>query len=381
MKFVTVNEIRNLYPDKEIILLSDEDYKRGEEEKDLYSFKILPMNLPLIQLQLGGIYKAIWWLRARKNTKNENKLIAPRFAEIFKNTDAIIDISGYALSSQWGWFPSVNYLLNIIVAKKYSIPYYIFPQSIGPFNYSLKYKVFLYPLMKLYLKYPKKIFIREKDGIKWIYKFTRKNVEKKYDIVLQNQGYNLTNIFKKKVNLKNIEIENNSVGIIPNLRVIEHANSDEIYSIYNSLINRLIDAKKTVYILRHSHEDLEVCEKIYNFSSKAKSIRLIPDDLSAIELENITKQFDFVIASRYHSIIHSYKNGILVLVIGWATKYFELLENFDQIDYFFDGRDRIDIDEINNKIDKLIGNYKYESEKIIDKMNAVSKENIFDIFA
>ena len=88
--------------------------------------------------------------------------------------------------------------------------------------------------MKLYLKYPKKIFVREKDGIKWIYKFTRKNVEKIYDIVLQNQDYNLTNIFKKKVNLKNIEIENNSVGIIPNLRVIEHANSDEIYSIYNS---------------------------------------------------------------------------------------------------------------------------------------------------
>jgi len=205
--------------------------------------------------------------------------------------------------------------------------------------------------LKLYLKYPKKIFPREKEGLECVYKFRRKNVEKKYDIVLQNRGYNLANIFKKKVNLKIIEIENNSIGIIPNLRVIENANSDEIYSIYNSLINRLIDANKTVYILRHSYEDLEVCEKIYNFSSKAKSIRLIPDDLSAIELENIIKQFDFVIASRYHSIVHSYKNGIPALVIGWATKYFELLENFDQIDYFFDGRDRIDIDEINNKID------------------------------
>ena len=37
MTFVKVNEIRNRYPDKEIILLSDKDYKRGEEEKDLYS--------------------------------------------------------------------------------------------------------------------------------------------------------------------------------------------------------------------------------------------------------------------------------------------------------------------------------------------------------
>ena len=105
---------------------------------------------------------------------------------------------------------------------------------------------------------------------------------------------------------------------------------------------------------------------------------MITDDLSAIELENIIKQFDFVIASRYHSIIHSYKNGIPALVIGWATKYFELLENFDQLDYFFDGRDSINIDEINKKLDKMIRNYKYERTKIINKMNILNKENIFD---
>ena len=375
MTFTVVDQIKRRFQDKDIYLFSTQDFNRDVKEKNIYNFNILPWDL---KTKLWLLYPGN---KLFKKDNHEYNYIKYNIKEIIKDTDFIIDISGYALCSQWGWFPSVDYLLNIILAKKYFIPYYIFPQSIGPFNYSLKHKVFLYPLMKLYLKYPKKIFVREKDGIKWIYKFTRKNVEKKYDIVLQNQGYSLTNIFKKKVNLKNIEIENNSVGIIPNLRVIENANSDEIYSIYNSLIHRLIDAKKTVYILRHSYEDLEVCEKIYNFSSKAKSIRLIPDDLSAIELENIIKQFDFLIASRYHSIIHSYKNGVPALVIGWAMKYFELLENFDQIDYFFDGRDRIDMCAINNKIDKLIGNYKYESKKIIDKMNAISKENIFDIFA
>jgi colanic acid/amylovoran biosynthesis protein len=107
---------------------------------------------------------------------------------------------------------------------------------------------------------------------------------------------------------------------------------------------------------------------------------LIQDDLSAIELENIIRQFNFVIASRYHSIIHSYKNGIPALVIGWATKYFELLENFNQLDYFFDIRKSIDINKINNKLDNLIQNYKYEKEKIADKMKILIKENIFNIF-
>ena len=233
--------------------------------------------------------------------------------------------------------------------------------------------------MKLYLKYPKRIFPREQEGLMCVRKFTKKNVEKNCDIVLQSKGYNLSNIYNKSAHFKDIKIEQNSVGIIPNLRVIERTNPDEIYSVYTSLINRLVDAKKIVYILRHSYEDLEVCEKIIDFFPNSKGVRLIPDDLNAIELENIIKQFDFVIASRYHSIVHSYKNGVPALVIGWATKYLELLENFDQLDYFFDGRSDIDIKKINNKIDKMIQNYKYERTKIINKMNISNKGNIFDI--
>ena len=315
-----------------------------------------------------------------KKDNRKYNYIKDNIKGIIKDTDFIIDISGYALSSQWGWFLSVNYLLNIIVAKKYSIPYYIFPQSIGPFDYPLKYKIFLYPLLRLYLKYPIKIFPREKEGLECVYKFRRKDVEKKCDIVLQNQGYNLANIFKKKVNLKNMKIEDNSIGIIPNSRVIERVNSEKIYSIYKLIIKKLTNVKKSVYILRHSHEDLIICEKIKKFFLNNKNVILISDDLNAIELENIIKQFDFVIASRYHSIIHSYKNGVPALVIGWAIKYFELLKDFNQLDYFFDCRNGMNIDEIDDKIDKLVQNYKYEKKKIIYKINNKQKENIFDIF-
>ena len=371
MTFTVVDQIKRRFPDKNIYLFSAQ-VDRTDKEESIYNFNILPYD------DMGAKIRLLSPLDKLFNSKY--KRLENRVKEAIKNADFFVDISGYALSSQLGWCTSLDYLLKIIIAKKYSIPYYIFPQSIGPFDYPLKYKIFLYPLLKLYLKYPDRIFIREKEGLMWVRKFTKKNVEKSYDIVLQSKEFNLTNIYNKGVRFKDMKIESNSVGIIPKLNVIERANPDEIYSVYGSLINRLIDAQKTVYILRHSYEDLEVCERIKIFFPDNESVRLIPDDLNAIELENIIKQFDFIIASRYHSIIHSYKNGIPALVIGWATKYFELLENFDQRDYFFDGRDTIDIKKINHGLDKMIRNYNCESEKIINRMIDISnKGNVFDV--
>jgi len=371
MTFTVVDQIRRRFPHKNIYLFSAQDFDRKEEEKKLYKFNILPWDFTT-KIRLLCPWNKLLFKRSRYNYLEED------IKQIIENTDFFIDVSGYALSSQWGGFSSINYLLNIIIAKKYSIPYYILPQSIGPFDYPLRYKIFLYPLMNLYLKYPERIFPREKEGLICVHKFTKKNVEKNHDIVLQNKGYDLDNIYTKK-DFKDIKVEPNSVGIIPNLRVIERANPDEIFSVYKVLIRRLIDAKKVIYILRHSYEDLDICEKIMDFFSNTKSIKLISDDLNTIELENIIKNFDFVIASRYHSIILSYKNGVPALVIGWATKYSELLKNFDQMDYLFDVRNKIDIEEIKSKLEKLIQNYNHERVKIINKMIEISnKENIFD---
>ena len=56
--------------------------------------------------------------------------------------------------------------------------------------------------MKVYLNYPKKIFCREKEGLSSLYKFSKNNIERAYDIVLQGQEYDLSNIYIKKAILK-----------------------------------------------------------------------------------------------------------------------------------------------------------------------------------
>lgn len=372
MVFITVDQIRKRFPDRDVYLFSTRDYERTEEDKNIYNFSILPWDFST--RVRCACFLAKTFIKNKKYSYLERKI-----SEIIKNTDMFIDISGYALSSQWGAFESLNYLLNIIIAKKYSIPYCIMPQSIGPFDYPLKFKILLSPLMKTYLKYPFKIFIREENGFNCLTEYTSKNVEKSYDMVLMINKYNLNNIYKKNVNLRKINIEPNSVGIFPNEEVLKRMDKKEFYSIYKKLINALLDLGKVVYIVRHSYSDLNICSMIAVSFDNEKNVKLISEDLSAIELENIIRQFNFIIASRYHSIVHAYKNGVPAIVIGWAVKYHELLKDFGQLDYFFDCGDRLNANQIIYTLKKIAEAFVSERKAIIDKLNKLRDKNVFDV--
>lgn len=370
MTFTVVDQIKRRFPDKDIYLFSTVDFERADAVKRLYNFDFLPWTPKgRVKLLLGPFVKdGSKHAREQKEIKN-----------VLSNTSFIIDISGYALSSQWGFSTSLGYLINILIAKKYSIPFYIFPQSFGPFDYPLIQKLILYPLLKLCLSYPRKIFMREAKALKYAQRFTKSNVEQSHDIVLQNTDYNLSNIYSKKVSFKNFAIVPNSVGIIPSERVAERVEPKVLYVAYQSMIRILIDGGTTVYILRHSEQDLEICRNIKSLFQDDAQVKLIQDDLNAIELENILEKFEFVIASRYHSIIHSYKKGVPALVMGWAQKYSELVREFDQAEYYFDCRNKIDIDDLNAKLNRITKNWADEKEKIVCKMNSISEKNIFDM--
>jgi len=55
---------------------------------------------------------------ARRHIDKETK---KNIRDIIQNAAFIVDISGYALSSQWGWLSSVNYLSNIAISKVWNL--------------------------------------------------------------------------------------------------------------------------------------------------------------------------------------------------------------------------------------------------------------------
>ncbi|MFZ2192740.1 MAG: Coenzyme F420 hydrogenase/dehydrogenase, beta subunit C-terminal domain, partial [Candidatus Moraniibacteriota bacterium] len=373
MTFTVVDQIRIKNPNCEIFLFSNESFDLSEEEKNKYNFKILPWSF---YDQLGIFFKKIN-LFEKYNINNKHK---DDLRSVFYSADCIFDVSGYALSSQWGFFSSLRYILNIIIAKKYLTPFVICPQSFGPFHYHFWGRIILPPLIMLYLKYPNNIYAREMEGYNALKKYTKNNLEKSFDIVLNDASYNLKSIYNNKIEFSQINIKPNSIGIIPNQRVIENMKNSkkDLFQFYIKAISEVLKYNRNVYIIRHSVEDLKICQEIKEIFQNNEQVILIKNDLCAIELEDIIKQFDFIIASRYHSIIHAYKNKIPAVAIGWAIKYKELLEEFNQLEYFIDCREKFELDKNIKKIDIISQKYKQDKETIEIKLDKI-KENYLKI--
>lgn len=374
MTFTVVNQIRKRKPNKKVYLLTSKFYEKNIDERNLFTFDFLYWTSKVaLSLYGGEILKTLNVF----STDNQIDSSVTNLRRILENTDCFIDISGYSLSSEFGKTISFFYIFNIMLAKKFNIDYFIFPQSIGPFNYNILEKILLFPLMKLFLKYPKIFFIRERNGIKWAKLFTKKNINFSVDTVLQNSEYKYENIYRNEINIKKINVLSDSVAIIPNKRVIKYIKEENLLKLYKDLIKFLLREGKHIYILRHSVEDLDLCKLIKELFPENNKVELLYDDLTAIELETIIKQLDFIVGSRYHSIIHAYKNGIPAIILGWAVKYRELASYFKQSEYVFDFRKKIDIENIFNKIELLKTR---DERKIISEIEnkILSDCNIFD---
>jgi colanic acid/amylovoran biosynthesis protein len=373
MTFTVVDQIRRKFPDKDIYLFSKRDYDRPKKEKEQYRFFFLPKSS---DIELGLLGNPVYGLLAQKRF---GKKTFQTIESVFKEAAFAIDISGFALSSQWGFFKSCFYLFRIASCRKRSIPFYIFPQSIGPFDYPVVLKATLLPLVKYYLSYASRIFVREGSGIQALAPFKLSNISTGLDIVLQNEEYNLSNIFVSPFIGKNFAIPHGAIAIIPNERVSERISEEVFQEIYFSVISQLLKAGKRVYLLRHSYEDLKLCQQIKQRFFDNDNVCVITEDLNVIDANQLIKQFDFIIASRYHSIVHAYKNAVPAIVIGWADKYLELMKNFDQEQYLHDSRGKINSESLEKNISIMLVKRDEESSKINLIKKTIIKQNVFEV--
>ncbi len=378
MTFTVVDQVKRRFPEKEVYLFKTRDFERDELDKRTYNFKIKPWDvLTRVNLLSSG---QTFGRHESPYLRNYDEI-----EKIIKGACIFIDISGYALSSQMGDqetrlpIKEYDYLMNIMIAKRFNVPFYILPQSLGPFEYSMMEKIMLYPAMKKYLGYPEKIFSREMAGVESIKGFTRKNVEHARDIVLMNKGYERGNIFSNESRSRSFDIPDNSVGIVPNSQIMKRSDQNKIYSVYRMMIKELLRYGKKVYIFRHSPEDFDICRRIKEFYPDDVDVELIYEELDAVELEDLISQFDFIVGSRYHSIIHAYKNTVPALVIGWAIKYKELLDDFDQLEYHIDSRGGIDKKDVLNRLNKLNRDHRAEKDALGSRLEKIRSEGtVFD---
>ena len=372
MTFIAVDELRRRFPDHKIYLLSEMDLARPEEEKEPFAFDFMGWYpLKFARCQSNSLLRFTCKLRNSKELREAE--------DIYKHCDAMVDVSGYALGSNWSAATCNRYLDHLEFAQAFGIPVYLMPQSFGPFDFGAERQALNARIQRL-LPTAKVIFAREQEGYDALVNtYGLKNVRLAHDLVLGNKGIDLANIFVSAPTLDLPEIRPNSVAVIPNSMNSSVSSQEAVLELYTKAIHALLSQGKTVYLLSHSTVDSALCSKLKEPFLTNENVILLAQDFSCLEFNELVKKFDYLIASRFHSIVHAFKNGVPCIALGWATKYHDLLKLFDQEQYILDVRDKIGEEQIAAAIALMDAHYPDEAGKIQKGLAAVQKQNVFDV--
>ena len=373
MTLIAVHELRRRFPNHEIYLYSPVDNANRELDTSLYRFRFTGWYpLKFARCQHHFLQRLMILLRNGRELREAEA--------IYRNCDALVDISGYALGSNWSDKICNDFLDVLEFAQDFGIPTYLMPQSFGPFDFPPERQAVADRIRRILPKV-KVIFAREQEGYDaLINTYGLKNVRLATDLVLANRGIDLANVFKTVPVMELPEIAKNSVAVIPNSRNASVSTQETAEAMYTAVIHKLLALGKTVYLLSHSTMDEDLCRTLKSQFQQNSAVILLEQEFSCLEYNALVKRFDFLVASRFHSIVHAFKNGTPCIALGWATKYHDLLKLFGQESYIFDVRTPESTVGICNAIAQMDCCFAEESAKICAALPKVQQDNVFDVF-
>ncbi|TAJ11179.1 polysaccharide pyruvyl transferase family protein [Marinilabiliaceae bacterium JC017] len=372
MLFCVADALKKKYP-SDTIVLTDLFPTQSKEQKSQYRFDIYNMHVRTLYRIAFPVLKLFF--KPSEKSDNEKDIIA-----CFNNATAFYDISGYGISSHnqaliW----TIATLIPIRMAQKNNIPYYILPQSIGPFNFNGLKKILLYPFIKKHLKYPEYIFTREPEGSQYLSAFRNKNVINSPDIVLQWPAKEYNNVFTKDFTpLAMPTVKTPAVGIIPNKQLLNFLDEAATIAFFKTITNYFITRNFQVYIFKHSADDKELCRKISAEFEGHPQVSVILEDYLPHEIFAYFQQFNAVVSARYHGLIHALKCNTPIFSLGWAVKYKHLMSLYNMEEYHLSVEETINASSIQEKLSNFLNNIDSLPDKIKVKNQEIINNSIFN---
>lgn len=371
MTLVSVCELKKRFPEHRILLLCWNDSPEERKKHAMYDLELLAVPpLKFAAAARNPLKKALYTLRYGKTFTEVD--------EIYRNTDLFLDVSGYALGSNWSPKVCNDYLDNIEHALAYGIPVYLMPQSFGPFDYTDEAGIAVDARTRRLFPKVKRVFAREQEGYEALVgRYGLSNVTLTGDMVLTSRIEDYSPALRRNPIFELPEIPEDSMALIPNVRAGDNGVND-IEKLYCAAIEAGLAHGLTVYITYHSTQDKSLCSALKAAFSGNDRVVLLDRDHSCIEFNELVKKFRFVVASRFHAIVHALKNGVPCIALGWAVKYIDLMNLFGQGQYMFDLRGAVDETHVVRAVTQMADNWQQESKAIRAALPELQKENVFD---
>ena len=299
------------------------------------------------------------------------------FKRALEDAEVCLDVSGFAFSAQRGFARCMQYLDRIQTLHDYGVPTYLLPQSFGPFLFDdSRCESTLRERAREVLRYPRLICARERQGLDDIRALCPDaNCVHVPDLVLQGADLDPSDLFVDPATLPVHPgiVGSPNVGVVPNAKAFDAGDENDVLALWGLVVQELLDRGYGVHVIRHAEDDLQRCLQVKGLFEKDDRVRLHAKNRLCFEYGDLFRACDFVVASRYHSIVHAYKSGVPCVALGWAEKYRELLGMFGQDGYGHDVRhlDEQVVRDVLASLLRMSQNHVAESSAIRAKMRDV----------
>ncbi len=311
-------------------------------------------------------------LIAFQNYKSSVSALRKDYLKFLSSIDVMIDISGYQLGTKWGKNTANSYCDRIDAVKSSGGKVFLMPQSFGPFDFDSE----TLSKIKNSLSKCDTIFAREKKGYDELCRFGLANVKLMHDSVLTETDEAYRSVVKDyEKYIEDIDVINDkSIAIIPNYRLIDKGgySKEKLIELYCRIIQDNNDYD--FYLVSHAGEDIELCKAVKDSFMDDGRVHFIDHVLYSFNYQKLAAKMKFIIASRYHAIVHAYKECTPALILGWSDKYEDLADLFEQTHNIIDFDDS---DAVLKQIEMMKNNYDNDSSIIKKHLEEVQKEDCY----
>ncbi|KAB7528666.1 hypothetical protein F8C76_12455 [Flagellimonas olearia] len=279
------------------------------------------------------------------------------------NIHAVLDISGFAYSDQWGVKTIKNANVLIQYFKKNKAKFIFLPQAFGPFSG----KVIQENMVKA-IESSDLVVARDKNSLDMLLSLTNNEKIKLFpDITI-----NISSSNKEKF------LYSNYTCIVPNERMLDQGREYWPEGMYLNYVYKSID----LLLAETDHKIiLLIHDKGKGDTDLANSIKQKYEDIERVVvyyeedtllLKSIIGGANMIIGSRYHALVSALSQNVPSLGLGWSHKYNMLFDEYSISDFSFE-KPNNELYEIKMK-NLLNKEFKNNLVERISKSNKILKE-------
>lgn len=262
-----------------------------------------------------------------------------RYLGWMTGSDAVLDVSGYKYTDKFGIYPMQ--LMEKLFSGYYTggAPYVFMPQAWGPFNKSFTKQAIRYMVERSAL-----IYARDKTSLESLMNVPDIRADKLKlapDIVLKFEPRESRDTLEPLERTGLLYRNRLRAGICPNVKIFK-ATQQEGVGLDNPYVRWLAElcknflAETDVELVIFPHEmspnwwqrdDRHVCRLVCKLIGDNSRVRYFSERCSADTLKLLIRELDFLVGSRFHSLIAGLSLYVPTVAMGWSHKYKELLND------------------------------------------------------